>query len=191
MALRSRQPPVPAKVRAAVVGVHSAGVGQEGAEERLVPRGGAALAPAAAAGVRSKLGGERPAARGWREEGQRARAAETRSRGSPPRPGRGAAPTSRARAAAGTCAVAADSPGSGAAGAAGAREEGRRKGVSRDRAAPPPGTRRLYSPGQGWGEAVLSSGASRRRLPPPPGRRALAAGPFSCSSLLILSSPKV
>lgn len=123
------------------------------------PAGCAALAPAAAAGVPSKLGGERPAARGWREEGQRARAAETRSRGSPSQPGRGAAPTSRAEAAAGTCAVAADYPGSGAAGTAGARAEGRRKGVSRGRAAPPPGTRRLYSPGQGWGEAVLSSGA--------------------------------
>lgn len=35
----------------------------------------------------------------------------------------------------------------------------RREGLGRDSAAPPPGTRRPDSPGQGWGEVVFSSGA--------------------------------
>lgn len=48
-----------------------------------------------------------------------------------------------------------------------AREEGKRKGLHWDRVPRPPGTRHPDSPGQGWGEAVLSPGAWLCRLSPP------------------------
>lgn len=105
--------------------------------ERPVPRALRELVPAAdaAAKAASKLGGERPAAAGRREEGRKASAAETRSAGAVRAPGGGrAAPTCGVRTASGTCAVAADSRGSGAAGTTGGRGAGKRQGQSGDRA---------------------------------------------------------
>lgn len=102
VALRSRQPPVPAKVRGAVVGVHSAGVGQEGAEERLVPRAARRWRPPPLPGSRPSwagsgplpaVGGRRDRGRGQRKPGP---AGALRSRAAarllPQGPGRPRAP---------------------------------------------------------------------------------------------------
>lgn len=153
-----------AKVRPEVVGVPSEGIGPEGAHwrprrkpERLVPRACTALAPAAAAAAKvpSKLGGERPVARGWREEGRKVKAAETSLPREPcaPWPRRGSYLKGQ------------DGRGHLCGGGGFSRlrrswhswRRRRREGLSRDSAVPPPGTRRPDSPGQGWGEVVLSS----------------------------------
>ncbi|XP_043449238.1 translation initiation factor IF-2-like [Prionailurus bengalensis] len=157
---------------------------------RPVPRGRRALAPAAdaSAKVPSKLGGERSAARGRREEGRSARVSETRRPREPGAPGRGAAPTCRARAAAGTCAVTADSRASGAAGTAGGAGGGEEEGPE---GAPRCAAARNSPPGfalawQGWGEAVPGPGALPLRLAAtagPKGSRGRASVLLPVSSL--------
>lgn len=159
---------------------------------RPLPRGRTKLAPAAdaTAKVPSKLGGERPAARGWREEGRSASAAETASRGSSARPSRGAAPTCGARAA-----------GRGNLRGGGGflglgrswhhwrlgRREGRRAWV---RTAPSPGTRRRDSrwPGRGGARrcrsGCVAAQAGRHRWAGGLRPLGLSPGPYFWFSLL-------
>lgn len=99
-----------------------------------------------------EVAGRRDGGRGQRKPG---------SRGSSARSGRGAAPTwGTRRPSVGICVGAAESPGSGATDTAGGAGRGKEEGPALGLVPRPPGTHHPDSPGQGWGEAVLSPGAS-------------------------------
>lgn len=201
-ALRATQPPAPARVSAEVVSVDSAGTWDEGVHRRT-PEAAREAAPARPheAGARRRRHCQRsvqvgrgaascPRLAGGGTESERSGNRLPRELCAPqPRRGsylwgEGGRPREPARWRRILGARAQLAP-------LEAGEEGRKEGLSEDRA-----VSRNSAPGfalarQGWGEAVsvrMRRGASG---PPSLGRRSPAAGPLSWSIFLILSSPRV